>query len=308
MADGFDKQTYMPAGFGCRFLTALGVMMAVVQTLPALDIVNYSNTIHDRFLPGTYPSSPTNNPDFWFSSLDWSGVGWNVEDPRKSVAMITPMHFVAAYHFAVGGNLSFMNPDGSIMTYGVSGTINQLFDPVTGSNSDLYIGELTAPIPGASNIMNYAVFDLASTNDYIGVPMLVYGYAPEGGVGGNAAIGVKVGTNTFGGFEPFLGNTVFWYDQDPVTGEAYGQAGDSGSPSFTLVGSTLALLGTHYTIGSAEGNPATFDTFMPDYISQIQDIVQADGYSLGLIPEPRFGWLIIVCAVGALRWRRRARP
>lgn len=299
----------MLAGLTPRLLALLGFLIVGAQYARALDIVNYSNTIHDRFLPGTYPSSPTNNPNFWYSSLDWSGVGWNVNFPAKSVAMITPMHFVAAAHFPVSGQLSFMNPSGETMTYGVSGTINTLYDPVTGSNSDLYIGELTAPIPGASNIMNYAIFDLAATNDYIGTPMLVYGYAPQDGIGGNPAIGLKVGTNTFDGFYSYGGNTLFWYDQDAATGEALGQGHDSGSPSFTLVGSTLALLGTHYTVGTIGGRPATFDTFMPDYISQIQAIVQADGYNLGLIPEPRLGWLIAASmAVAALRWRGRARP
>lgn len=267
---------------------SLAACVAWVGSGPAvaLDIINYSNTIHDRFVPGSYPSAPTNNSEFWFSSLNWSGVGWNVEDPRKSVAMISPMHFVAAAHFGVGGQLSFLDTNGQRMTFGVSGTMNPLYDPITGSNSDLYVGELATPIPAASNIMSYALMSLPSTNSYVNLPLLIYGYAPLDGVGGNPAVGTKVGTNVFGGFAPFLGNTLFWYDQDPVTGEAYGQAGDSGSPSFALVGSTLALLGTHYTIGTAEGNDATFDTFAPNYIDQIQSILQADGYSLLLIPEP----------------------
>jgi len=281
-----------------------GVLALGAWPAGALDIVNYSNTIHDRFTPGSYPSSPTNNPDFWFSSLDWSGVGWNVEDPRKSVAMISPMHFVAAAHFAVGGNLSFLNGSGERMTFGISGTINGLVDPVTGSNSDLYVGELTAPIPAASNIMSYALMSLPATNDYVGLPLLIYGYTPQDGIGGNPAVGAKVGTNVFGGFAPYLGNPLFWYDQDPVTGEAYGQAGDSGSPAFTLVGSTLAVLGTHYLIGEAEGNVATFDTFAPNYLTQIGSILQADGYSLLLIPEPWVG-LPLLGGVGLMVWLRR---
>lgn len=290
-----------------RLFLSFGFALAMAGPAAALDIVNYSNTIHDRFVPGSYPPSPTNNTDFWFASLNWSGVGWNVDDPRKSVAMISPMHFVAAAHFGVGGQLSFLGTNGQLMTFGVSGTMNTLVDPVTGSNSDLYIGELTTPIPGASNIMSYALMSLPSTNSYVNLPLLVYGYAPQGGVGGNPAVGTKVGTNVFGGFEPFLGNTVFWYDQDPVTGEAYGQAGDSGSPSFTLVGSTLALLGTHYLVGSEEGNPATYDTFAPNYITQIQSILQADGYSLLLIPEPGLAVPILAGAAMVVWLRRRRR-
>jgi len=285
----------------------LGAVLALARPVVALDIVNYSNTINDRFLPGTYPSSPTNNTDFWFASLDWSGVGWNVSDPRKSVAMISPTHFVAAAHFPVSGQLSFMNSNGETMTFGVSSTINYLTDPVTGSNSDLYVGELTTPIPSASNIMSYAVMDLPSTNSYVGLPMRVYGYRPEGGTNINVPVGISVGTNVFGGFDEFLGNPVFWYDQYPATGEAYGQPGDSGSPSFTLVGSTLALLGTHYLVGDVGGYPATYDTFMPNYISQIQSILEADGYTLGLIPEPGATAALLVACCLLVGWLRRRR-
>lgn len=289
-----------------RSLMAVGLALCGGASALGLDVINYSNTIHDRFVPGSYPSSPTNNPDFWFASLNWSGVGWNTNDPRKSVAMISPTHFVAAAHFGLGGgdSLSFLGTNGQRMTFSVSSTVNMLQDPVTGSNSDLYIGELTAAIPAASNIMSYALMSLPSTNSYVNLPLLVYGYAPQGGVGANPAVGIKVGTNVLGGFDSFLGNTVFWYDQDPVTGEAYGQAGDSGSPTFTLVGSTLALLGTHYLIGTEEGNDATYDTFAPSYLTQIQSILQADGYSLLVIPEPA-SLLAIVLGAGVVAWLRR---
>ena len=134
----------------------------------SLDIVRYDGETDDRFMPGTYPSAPQQNPYFRFGGMDWSGVGWNVEDPRKSVAMVSPKHFVAAGHFAVCGHLAFMAPDGRQVIREVSGTVHVLIDPMSGLVSDLYLGELVEPIGPEWGIAAYPILNLATPDSYLG--------------------------------------------------------------------------------------------------------------------------------------------
>lgn len=263
---------------------ALSLLLALTAWSQALDIARYSSPTYDRFVAGTYPSAPQENPAFDFAALDWSGVGWNTEDPRKSVAMISPKHFVAASHFVPSGHLAFRSPDGTEVVAEISSAFHRLVDPVSGRQSDMYVGELNSPIPAECGITAYPIMDLETPGAYIGLPLLVYGHQPASG-GGAAA--VSVGVNTFEGFFfDFFSEQTFYFDQDKAGGEAQAQAGDSGSPTFTAVGSTLALLGAHHTIGTMNRRPVTHDTFAPSFIGQIRDIIGAAGYSLALPPAP----------------------
>lgn len=290
----------MPAGM---------LVMLLAQPAAALDIYNYNPTNHDRFIPGTYPSSPTNNPDFFFSSLDWTGVGYQTSDPRKNVAMISPLHFIGARHFQVGGQLRFVNAGGTQKTYSVSSSNTFFDDPVTGQSSDLYLGRLTAPIPDDDLISRYGILDLDSTNDYIGLPLHVYGYRPEDGTNINNPVAAIVGTNVLDGYTEANDNFLFGFDRDPATSECSATNGDSGSPSFTFYSNTLAVMGTHYTIGFNGGNPATFDTFAPNFIDLLDAELEDDGYSLLVIPEAGTVWVLSAAAaiVFAGRLRRRAK-
>lgn len=264
-------------------LIALGLGLALAPSGRALDIVRYSSETYDRFVPGTYPLAPQGNSNFKFSSLDWSGVGWNIEDPRKNVAMISPRHFVAASHFPPGGHIAFMGAGGIPIVMPISGTIYRLVDPISGWLSDLYVGELSEALPAESGITPYGIMDLVTPEAYIGLPLLVYGHQPREGGG---AAGVSVGVNTVEGFQQDLFcEYLCYFDQDKGGGEARAESGDSGSPTFTVVGSTLALMGCHSSIGAIGRKPVTRDTFIPNFIDQISDIIAADGYSLPPIPE-----------------------
>ncbi len=249
----------------------------------SLDIVRYDGETDDRFMPGTYPSAPQHNPYFRFGGMDWSGVGWNIEDPRKSVAMVSPKHFVAAGHFAVSGHLAFMAPDGRQVIREVSGTVHVLIDPMSGLVSDLYLGELVEPIGPEWGIAAYPILNLATPDSYLGQSLLVYGGRPasEGG-----ADGVSIGVNTFEAFRQDMFCEMRWYfDQDKGRGEARAESGDSGSPTFVAMGSELTLVGTHNAVGVIGRKRVTIDTFVPNFIGQIRGIVEAGGYSLMPMPE-----------------------
>ena len=55
----------------------------------ALEIYGYDPNRYDRFLPGTYGTSgAVSNPNFSYSSYDWSGVDWDTAVPSRSVALV----------------------------------------------------------------------------------------------------------------------------------------------------------------------------------------------------------------------------
>lgn len=281
--------------------------MALAPAGLGLDIVGYSNTLNDRFTPGTFPSAPTQNPSFWQAAYDFSGVGWASNNAQQSVVMISPLHFIGANHYRPTGDLSFMNQDGVVKTYAISNGGYTMLTGLNSQRSDLVLGRLAAPIPDADNILNYAILDLPAFGSYVDLPLEVYGWYS------------RVGTNTIDGFyyadfydssgyidndgDGTNDNIVMAFDQDAATGEARGVGGDSGSPSFVPWYGSLSVVGIH----SAADSTSTYDAFVPVYIDDLQSLLAADGYSLLLVPEPS-GLMALIAACGAwLAWLRRRR-
>lgn len=253
----------------------------------AIDIVGFKAGTFDRFVPGTYPSAPVENRRFRWASLDWSGVGWNVEDPRKSVAMISPKHFVAANQFAISGQLAFLMPDGRTVICPVASTVHLLVDPVSGLVSDLYVGELVEPLDPGWGIAAYPILDPARPEAAMGQSVLLYGIRSDCA---GCAAGASVGVNTFEAFRHMAFGEMLWYsDQDNSKGEALGQASDAGCPTFVLAGSRLAIVGVHYGAGKANRLAATIEAYVPNFIEQLSDIVSADGYTIESV-EQGWGW------------------
>ena len=74
-----------------------------------------------------------------------------------------------------------------------------------------------------------------------------------------------------------------------------------------VVNGSLALLGPHYFTGTlGDGTPASGDSFVPNYVSQINNLMGDE--SLTLVPEPSTLLLLGagLLAVGLRRRRRRA--
>src|SRR5262245_51536515 len=96
------------AGIDCRLLPALavaamwsgaapggraGVMMGFDPSSPTI------HAIFDRF-SGGFPSAPVANTSAQFIGRNYnlSGIGWSPVQPAFAVAMISPQHFIGAFH------------------------------------------------------------------------------------------------------------------------------------------------------------------------------------------------------------------
>jgi hypothetical protein len=236
----------------------------------ALNIKSYSAALYDRFSSG-YASSPVANTggSFAGAGLDFSGVGWNPLVTSQSFVMIDDTHFLMATHYT--SQLSSSSIDFFSLTNGV---VQYAIDPngyttimVNGQQTDLSVGTLATPLNSSDHIATYAILNLPSSSAYLGLSLYVYGHSDNGD---NSRTSPVVGTNTLGQVDVLnqVANTVaFGFAQGAGSGQAYGQSGDSGSPTFTVVNGELALLGIHSSI-SANPN-TTYDVFVPDYLSEL---------------------------------------
>ena len=298
----------------CRklFLAAMCCVVAIAavsQPSSALVVNGYSSDRHDRFSSG-YPASPVVNPNFLASSYDLSGIGWSTTSSQKSVAMISPQHFVASAHYKPDNSLGFLNRDGVLKEYTLTGvaysSTTVKLGPTT-YTSDLVLGTLASPIPDADKISYYPV-PMAPTLDwYLGKELLVYGST------------ARMGRNTIDSFgivwvPPNNNHTqCMAYDYDAVNGfspdEAGASTGDSGSPAFMAWEGQLGVLGTHFAVGVPSGGVwNTYDSFIPAYVSQLNDAMSPTGYSVTTILVPEPGTLLLLCAgslIAVLRRRRR---
>lgn len=297
-----------------------GFLAGFASPVLALDVFNYTPTVNERFDSG-FASSPVANTSGSFigAGYDFSGVGWQTAASAFSVTMITAQNFVAARHAAPapGSTVTFFNQDGLLKTYTV-GTVSSItYNEASADASDLVVGTLTAAIPTADHVASYPILFNGTTPSGInlagyGAPtMLVYG---QGG---------RIGSNTIDGFvngdlyplgtpNGVTDSLYFHMDFDPVTGQAQGQGGDSGSPTFATIGGSLSIVGVHSAIGTLGSNAATFDNFLawPTILAQINDVAAASGQTVSLtvtaIPEPATGAVMAgALALGTVLWRRR---
>lgn len=295
-----------------KSLAALSLALAALPGAHALVVFDYSPSAHERFQPGSFPSAPVENPNFFLNNYDLSGVGWKTADTSFAVTLVSPQNFLAARHAApaVGSSVSFLGQDGVLRTYTVGSITTLDFSP--GVASDLVVGTLSAPVD--TQISFYSSLYLGSDfSDYVGLPLGVYG------------AGGRMGLNSITGFvaadfipqDGVTDNIFAAMHYDALTGgtpgaaaATQGQSGDSSSPSFTFVGGNLALLGVHSAIG---GNPPdrTYDTFVPMYLNEIDAVLQESGYRMeyytSTIPEPTTYTLGLALAAGAMVIVRRRR-
>ena len=286
-----------PGKMMSKFKKIIFLVILVSLTFPlnakALKINSYDPARHDRFLSGTYASSPVNNSTFYASQYDWSGVGWETSRPTRSIALISPLHFVGANHYKipVRNSVTFFNTEGNLKSYVVDGyTTLDYSNPSGNFVPDLVLGKLSAPVPETDNIKYYSVLD----SDPGGTPgnysnqwfknreILSYGWA------------ARVGRDTidsfaFVGAHPFDDPSdltqCFVYQQGTTQDEPMGQGGDSGSPSFMAWNNKLTVLGMHYMI---DDNHRNYDPHISPYISLLNDAMTSSGYSVNtiVVPEP----------------------
>lgn len=293
-----------------RVLSALLLAAALslgATQLSAIIIFGGATTANQRFT-GTFPTSPTANGSFQFSSFDFSGVGWQTASSAFGVTMISPQEYITAAHVAPanGASLTFLGSDNVLHTYTVDST-TAITLPLNGATTDLVVGRLTAPIAPGDHVAFYPTLVLNTFNDYLNLPVVAYGQT--GVVGTNHVDGFFVNFDMlpFNGGNGTPDSILLATQFDAVAGETQAQSGDSGSPTFIIASGQLTLVGVHSAIST--GPDLTLDSFVPSFYSQINTVLNGDGFTFGAltaVPEPSTMALLAgLAALGVVTWRRR---
>lgn len=293
----------LPPSVWC--LIACLVLLGLPAGLEAVQIVDYTASVNDRFSSG-FPGSPVENSGLFggAETLDFSGVGWTEQtDHRRHITMISPQHFVAANHFRPAGAVNFLNRDGAVKAFSIdpAGFSTTSLD---GKVSDLVVGKLTDPILLSDNISHYPVLDFPHESDFIGTQLMVYGR------GATLSDSPRLGANyidlttTLEDVSGINKTRVFMTDQDNVSGETQAESGDSGAPSFIFFNGQLTVAGVHFAVYDLP--PKTFDSLIWSYQDQLQTILGSDGETLGTVaPEPASATMLLVGFALAMTRRRR---
>ena len=284
------------------------------------------------------------------SSFDFTGVGQASDCANASgsigigicwATMISPTLFLSATHSHPRDDaiINFYDDDGNAITAGHTvSNMSSLSGPILnslGTNSDLWIGELTTPVPSGVAQYNIAAPALGAITVQAGTTGSTT-IVPQFRVGQNRLDGTILAAN----FDPgavnrsdFLlyvdnsvqgavdpANTILTPDLEYETGF---QGGDSGGPSFISNGGTLELVGIHSFITNlgvfttefdANGDPipmsggtavrqGSADVRVASHISTINERVAA------AVPEPSAALFVLLAGIlGGLRtyWRRFA--
>jgi hypothetical protein len=235
----------------------------LVPSARALSWKAYDAHRHERFTGGL-PSSPKPNKNFFAGSYDLSGVGWDAADGGKTVALISPKHFLGAKHWQLKGSVSFMGRDGTVHRYEVER------HETLSKDNDISIGVLKNPIPAADKIAFYGVAAVPTPDWYLGRTAISFG---QKGKAGRTVI------KSFRTYEPGHVILAFMYDRlpdEPQGDGVKGISGDSGAPSFLVEGGQLVLFGHH-----AQN---VQDSFPAGYFMQVAAILAKDGYQLKPAP------------------------
>ncbi len=285
----------------------LGVLLAIAGTAllvgwgqcrADMEVQGYSANVNDRF---------DNSSSFLGEAYNFSGVGNSSGAAGTGVwaTMISPQYFVSASHAypGPGTQLTFYstnNPAGSSYTGTVaSGT--PIID-ASGNYTDLWLGELTQPIPTSADISNYPI-GYSPTGNYDGLGIYVYGVPNRLGYNhivdtAMQALGVQNGTE--------VSESLYSNGFDPLPGgleEAYLQPGDSGGPEFAVVNGSLALIGTNSFITGFQSGAVLVPYYLPQ-IQALMNLTDAQAATV-TVPEPVALWLITAGLWLSLVSRRR---
>ncbi len=255
------------------YYTVLSILLASMLPARALVHRSYDSNKHDPFIG--FPNPTARNPNFIFSHLDFTGVGWKTSDTRLLYTMVSPIHFVGASHVApsAGQTIRFFAPDNTIQSFVVdSQTI------ITQSEqTDLLIGKLTQAIPTNYNIRHHPYLNLTNDNAYLNEPLVILGTRGKGGSQTSAAFAnVSVDdrtTKTISSSYLTLG-----FDSD----EVHFETGDSGGPTMIEHDGVAAIIGTNSAFATAPflGTIVNYSNFIPFYINELNAVMETDGYRM----------------------------
>ncbi len=269
-------------------------------------VLGYSSPIHDRY----YPDDGTKA--FLGDAYDWSGVG-RTGGIGYWATMISDTYFISALHHhpADGDTITFFLTD-------IPGGASETAIVESGAaipGTDLWIGKLvTAP---STAVERYAILDLPSTSDFLGLTMFVAGKSgtadPEN---------MRLGRNVIEDIDTVTvdattATAVFFdYDSPLVTGpydsvgadEAMLVSGDSGGPNFVLTADGLALVGINWFVYTAsDGSVGSGSSFIDEHLATITAAMAVGGeapVSITAVPEPAT-WIACTAALAGAAMRRR---
>jgi hypothetical protein len=264
---------------------------------------------------------PVSNPDFIASAYNWSGVGWDRANPERSIAMISPQHFVGANHWQipVGNTISFLNNYGELKSYTVEGySVLESTDKNVTHTADLVLGRLSAPIQQADNICYYSVPDADNAQTswfdadwYIGKQIVSYGKTARAATNNIDSFAYASSWSNDESDNQTFSALFDFHKTDSASypDEAGLEPGDSGSPSFMIWDGQITLVGTHFAINDTDPDiRINADSFVPYYISALNTAMDGSGYSvsaISVIPEPSGLFMILGGIIGFFLSRRR---
>jgi len=237
----------------------------------ALQIREYDSARHDR-LTG-FPSAPAENPGFLYDASRFRGIGWDTANTKREVALVSPVHFVCASHFApaIGATIRFLDASGAIVERTVASTT--IIKDGDGTASDVTLGTLNSPIDSATGVLAFRYLNLASESDYTNKALMVFGWYAQAGYGkiaGFADMDVAGRTTRTLKFQyRDFGSTT--------SDDAKLEGGDSGSPCFVDTDGQPALVATHSMIAISNFVQNNYSAFVPHYIAGLDAALAPDG-------------------------------
>lgn len=321
----------------CRFnLFSLSQFIALIVALQMISpiragviagFVPAAQSSHDRYdiYSSGFAGAPVRNtnPSFIGSGLDLTGIGFMANNGLQGVTMISRQHFLMTAHFPPSTTqVNFVTAANQLRSYTIASTMPLLTGMFNGMAvngvSDVLIGRLTAPIPAGDGIGFLPLaFDpsldlingpIPAQNIYNTLPLLTHGF--NGGYPApNGFTSPHIGTNVADRgpnltVEAGVSSITFGYDYNSgLNGEFHSISGDSGSPSTTLFGGSLALVGLHYDL---LGDNSSIDLLLPYYIPQMNAFMQPDNMQVTTVTVPEPSTLILLSlTAGYGYWRRR---
>ena len=250
------------------------LLLALALPAQGLFVRGYNAADHDRFTG--FKANPVMNPTFLYDASKFTGVGYITSGgDGRQYTLVTPRHVVCTTHNKPdpGQQLRFVDASGTVITRAFV-TVTVISHPSTGT-SDLTLCTLDAPLP--STVAVYPYLNLANETAYIGQEIMVHGFFAKGGRGSIA------GFDNVDGGPYFDESRLFRFDYNTVSGGAndcHFVEGDSGSPSFVMVGGQAALVGVHTLVDPGSPIIASYDTFVPHYAAQVDAQLQSSGYRM----------------------------
>ncbi len=256
-------------------LACLAVASATgTVTSSGLQVRSYVQLQHD-WLFGN-PGGPFLNGVFQPSSASFRAIGQPDDTVEwfRHMALISPRHFIYATHYTIPlpMQLRFMGSDNQLHSYPISSTV--ALKNTQNQDTDLMLGTLATEVDPSTGILPFSVLNLANEAAYSGLTLQIFGKAARSSSMPLAGFQTLVN-------EPGFDTTRFaYFDYSPAgqPNDCDYEGGDSGCPTFIMVGGQPALVGTASRKDSINGNSRNSLSFIPAYLTQLDVAMETQGF------------------------------